>query len=555
MRVPTERNTHPVRCRGVAHRDGDRPACIAILPLTLRSVPLSVDAGDDGRDASNRTSIATAADNKSRSRGERARLFLAVPAPQQVRQPTRGTRGRVVPRMSAVRMPLAMLVAVLACVEVFVTASELWDVSHAAACDASQPEAADADAALHVTAAWKALQTCTTLPHPLNGSDAALPADATVCLVDGCVLRDNAALQRALVVHRRVGPRSQLYMNRKEYMSVPDTAVLLHVPRGVVDGSSGAVFNRDVAVGYRSWRPAPDVVHVDAPVLSLVLPHSEMFQHYVFDVLPVVDFVADFVRCHPNVVVLTPAVSSFRNILRPLWASFVHSSRFLTAHKGRAYAAAGGVYVVQYLPCSDRRGDGLVPPVVSLLTAAAAFRRLAAAVSLAGSGTGSDAESGSALSSAVTRADAPSVEGPPARRLVVYVGRGPGRVRFVANEDALLAAVRGALAPGLALVNVTDPRDWVGMSDVASHAVVLMGPHGGALANAALLPPGPDSHVVEFGKGGTLDVRQCFCGLTNALNMTFWRVAVPMFSYTSRAGMEVPLDDVLGVLREIGVAR
>jgi capsular polysaccharide biosynthesis protein len=127
-------------------------------------------------------------------------------------------------------------------------------------------------------------------------------------------------------------------------------------------------------------------------------------------------------------------------------------------------------------------------------------------------------------------------------------------VRGVGNEAELLQAIRGALKPGYSLVSLIDPRSWASVSDVAGRASVMIGPHGGALANAVLMQPGPQRHVIEFAKAGIPRVRQCFCGLTNALNMTFWRANVPRFSYHAR-DLAVPVDEVVGMLRDIGVAQ
>lgn len=65
----------------------------------------------------------------------------------------------------------------------------------------------------------------------------------------------------------------------------------------------------------------------------------------------------------------------------------------------------------------------------------------------------------------------------PARNKVVYIGRTAGRIRCVANEQAVLAAVRNALAPPFELQVTTDPKALQEIRGLGE-AAVLMGPHG-----------------------------------------------------------------------------
>jgi hypothetical protein len=116
-----------------------------------------------------------------------------------------------------------------------------------------------------------------------------------------------------------------------------------------------------------------------------------------------------------------------------------------------------------------------------------------------------------------------------------------------------------ACACACACALAQDPTDTAMNStcQAVQRAVAVVGPHGGALANAVFLQPG--GHLIEFsGTAATLatpgtPLRDCFAGLAMGMPDTrFWRVPVQGFDYD--APFNVSVDAALEVLRAAGLA-
>jgi hypothetical protein len=67
------------------------------------------------------------------------------------------------------------------------------------------------------------------------------------------------------------------------------------------------------------------------------------------------------------------------------------------------------------------------------------------------------------------------------RNVLLFIGRVSWRYRAVANQEAMLAAIRAHLKPGLLLQVLVDPKDMSDTAMWAARSLVLLGPHGGAL--------------------------------------------------------------------------
>jgi hypothetical protein len=224
-----------------------------------------------------------------------------------------------------------------------------------------------------------------------------------------------------------------------------------------------------------------------------------------------------------RVVALTCAL--LRVAAQKLLGAAVHESRFVKAD-GRGVYAADVVYLPMF-PFPSKMGEA--PPRT-------AFSWVAPQL----------------YSMSVARLQAlHGVAAPPPRNLVLYLARSV-RKRRVVNEGELLAAVEAALLPPYELSVLRDPSDWRADSLLVAQAVVLLGPHGGALSNAVFLRPDAASHVVEIVNDRLGDTILCYLGLASALGVTYWRANATMLSFDHPMVADVP--SVIRILEAAGVA-
>jgi hypothetical protein len=127
-------------------------------------------------------------------------------------------------------------------------------------------------------------------------------------------------------------------MNGAYYDSTRATrSLLLRLPDAVVHGN-GAVFNADVHVRGGKWYfelpggVARPVLRRFRRLLSLVMVWSDSFQHFVFDTLPKLNFVAGFLLQHgSDVHILGMGGVGFNTIL-PVRVPAHHTRAHAGAH-------------------------------------------------------------------------------------------------------------------------------------------------------------------------------------------------------------------------------
>ena len=294
--------------------------------------------------------------------------------------------------------------------------------------------------------------------------------------------------------------------------AVKDGTVLL--PNGrVVDGSS-----KTHHFGKWYWSStikapagAGAPITSTSPLLTLVQIYGGSFQHVTFDTMPKMPFVCPFLRENPDVRVLVMGTVQQELVTD---ACPLDSARFV--HFDRAIRAP--IVYVPYFEGPDLK-MGLVPP--------------------------------NSLTSLGPQ-DAPGTD-------VFYLPRKAGTVRSVANEALVVSLIKSKF-PNL---KVYYPVGWRKDRDVLRNAGVIIGPHGGALANILFAPVG--ATVVEFTplvrlKRANKNERPCYFGLAIGMGFTYHAVEPSVFRFrpdkNARKGagngeMKVPLDRLNAVLKLI----
>lgn len=304
--------------------------------------------------------------------------------------------------------------------------------------------------------------------------------------------------------------------------------------RDAVVAPTGAVFNRWLFLRTTRWYYTLPSVHrrLQGPRLpaavSLVMTWSDSFQHFVMDTLTKADTVMDLVRSDPSLHIVGMPGLGFR-LLQRAWP-WVHPSRFVTLGERTVQAVDALYFPIVVGP--SRMGD---VPVGS------AFSKIAPAFTEAACDWGQ------------------SQPLPPPRTTLLYLGRAASRHRSVDNQAALLEALTSALRPvGLQLEVLIDPveANVTSTCRAVQRAVGVIGPHGGALANAIFMQPG--GHVIELGPNPDdlapdEAMRECFTGMANGMtNTSYWRVPpLPPFRYNT--SFAVSITDVLHTLGRAGI--
>jgi capsular polysaccharide biosynthesis protein len=135
---------------------------------------------------------------------------------------------------------------------------------------------------------------------------------------------------------------------------------------------------------------------------------------------------------------------------------------------------------------------------------------------------------------------------PPAQRdLVVYVSREGEPTRRVANEGALLGALRAAFPanPIVVFKGGVAPADAISLFQ---RSRVVVGPHGAGLAHSLFCAPG--TAVVEF--LFMADPPMMFWHTAAALRLDYWMVPLPQAFYMQRE-MDVPVGEVVDILARV----
>ena len=301
----------------------------------------------------------------------------------------------------------------------------------------------------------------------------------------------------------------------------PRASFVLEVENGFV-GPSGVVFTEEVLLRNAKWYYELLPRHVETRrfdrLITFIQLWSDRFIHFSFDTLPRVAIAYDFIRRNPDLLILIPESTDIIQVFREL--GFDRSR--LVLHKKNIFYAAKYLYYPHLYNNGHPQQMGLLP-LGSLENVR--YRLM-----------GDPAET---------------------RNTVVYLKRRASQKRSVENEDDLLHSVRDRLSDGLELVVFEPVNDWRIDREILKRARVVMGPHGGAWCNILFCQKG--THVIEFlplvhYKAHKRNERPCFYGLANALDLDYWLVEPTKFAF-EKAGMNVPVDEVLSVLNAIGVLR
>ncbi|KAL4425168.1 hypothetical protein ABPG75_009184 [Micractinium tetrahymenae] len=128
------------------------------------------------------------------------------------------------------------------------------------------------------------------------------------------------------------------------------------------------------------------------------------------------------------------------------------------------------------------------------------------------------------------------------RNLLIYVSRADEPSRRVANEEALLAAIRAAFPEQEVAVFKGDlpPQETI---ELFQRARLVVGPHGAGLSHILFSAPG--TTVVEF--LFLADPPLMFWHTAAALAQPYWLLPVPQ-AYWMQEEMQVPVDEVIDIL-------
>jgi len=217
--------------------------------------------------------------------------------------------------------------------------------------------------------------------------------------------------------------------------------------------------------------------------LSLVQIYNEFFQHIVFDTLPKVAFACRFMQSRPDITVLV-----MNNLHRDLVAEYcrIDKSRFMIL---KSPLHATDIFVPHFVGPDLQMG---MIPANSIKT------------------LGSQNATGSR---------------------VIYVARKVGAIRSISNEASVLAALR-EIFPGLVVMFPTN--NWRQDRGVFAEASIIIGPHGGGMANMIFAPV--NTTIVEFLPLRTLkrqgaNSRPCYFGLAHGLGFRYFSVEPEGFGF------------------------
>jgi hypothetical protein len=133
---------------------------------------------------------------------------------------------------------------------------------------------------------------------------------------------------------------------------------------------------------------------------------------------------------------------------------------------------------------------------------------------------------------------------------VFYFGRKQGSKRAVKNEKEVIEAIQ-SIHPDM--VEFYSSNDWKKDREYLSHAELIVGPHGGAMANMIFALP--NATVVEFIPLKKLKLmgnieRPCYAGLSHGLGFAYYTVEPTIFNF-DHGQMVVPQDKLQQLLLSI----
>ena len=305
-----------------------------------------------------------------------------------------------------------------------------------------------------------------------------------------------------------------------------ERAGLLHLRDGFI--GDNVVFDADRYYGFGRWwlgdgwgmyRDAQRVQRIDAGV-SIAAWGGEAFQHFIIDVLPrlaaVIDLLEEPQFAHLKIVSHLEGAAFIRWFWRRLGLEDRVVQKPINSEEGWVIHADAALYP-EFEP-----GLGVYGVYPRNL-----LRPLQHRLGL------------------LARGD---------QDLVLYLHRGEQMLRSVANADDLLARIREVLSGTPYRLEVLESSGDFD-ADVATfaRAKIIIGPHGGALANMAFARPG--AHVIEFLPIYRLyqenkDPRPMYWGLAQAAGLHYWSVEPRNFDFDG-CGMVVDGDELAQVIKAI----
>jgi len=281
-----------------------------------------------------------------------------------------------------------------------------------------------------------------------------------------------------------------------ETWSTPSKWKITPIAHGMVSLPSGQVSNYSGVYGFRKWywqtatksTRHPQIITV--PVLSLIQVWNGCFQHIVFDTLPKLTFVCPFLMGAPNVHV---AVMNALQRDLVLEACPCDPTRFIIAQTTFRSPIVYVPYFVGEFPM------GIVPPN---------------------------------FMQPLNQQTTPGVD-------VVYLARKRGTPRSVHNKADVLATLAKKW-PNLRVIYPSN--NWRSDRDSVRNAGVIIGPHGGAMANMIFAPA--SATVIEFipllqRKRNKKNERPCYFGLAHGLGFTYHAIEPSHFEF-DQGSMVVP---------------
>lgn len=138
--------------------------------------------------------------------------------------------------------------------------------------------------------------------------------------------------------------------------------------------------------------------------------------------------------------------------------------------------------------------------------------------------------------------------------LIIYADRSGGN-RCVRNQDIFLKPLESlASRHGLEFVVFNSDGSWDDDLSLFSKARIVIGPHGGGLANIAFSPPG--THVIEFVPISEADISgknqrwTHFYGLSQAAGHHYWAVEPEYFEF-DEPEMQVDGNEIVKLVDQI----
>ncbi len=137
---------------------------------------------------------------------------------------------------------------------------------------------------------------------------------------------------------------------------------------------------------------------------------------------------------------------------------------------------------------------------------------------------------------------------------VLYLRRPSHRIRSVDDEEVLLLRLEQMLAGTPYRLDVFESSGDIEADSLRVHrAKLILGPHGGAMANMIFAQPG--THVLEFlpiyellARGE--DPRPSYWGLAQACDLTYWTTRPRRFGFNHQA-MRLKFDEILRIAQRV----